>query len=150
MYNLTVDQLHTYYVLAGATPVLVHNCNESAWTPDENYSPQAIAARSATSKAYYETPQDIHDLVSDVISNPNYPQRMTGPAGNRRPDVYGANGAPRAAQRWKGSAIYDNGDPLSQARILVDGNGNIAYVGRAKDGSHNYNQIIPYPWATRP
>ncbi|WP_158712634.1 MULTISPECIES: polymorphic toxin-type HINT domain-containing protein [Streptomyces] len=25
MYNLTVDQLHTYYVLAGKTPVLVHN-----------------------------------------------------------------------------------------------------------------------------
>ncbi|MEU0171671.1 polymorphic toxin-type HINT domain-containing protein [Streptomyces iakyrus] len=25
-YNLTVDDLHTYYVLAGATPVLVHNC----------------------------------------------------------------------------------------------------------------------------
>ncbi|MET7944181.1 RHS repeat-associated core domain-containing protein [Streptomyces sp. NPDC005302] len=25
MYNLTVEQLHTYYVLAGATPVLVHN-----------------------------------------------------------------------------------------------------------------------------
>jgi hypothetical protein len=26
MYNLTVQDLHTYYVLAGATPVLVHNC----------------------------------------------------------------------------------------------------------------------------
>ncbi|MEX2980314.1 LamG-like jellyroll fold domain-containing protein [Streptomyces sp. C36] len=26
-YDLTVDGLHTYYVLAGATPVLVHNCN---------------------------------------------------------------------------------------------------------------------------
>lgn len=25
MYNLTVDDLHTYYVLAGSTPVLVHN-----------------------------------------------------------------------------------------------------------------------------
>ena len=25
-YNLTVDGLHTYYVLAGAAPVLVHNC----------------------------------------------------------------------------------------------------------------------------
>ncbi|MFJ3235676.1 polymorphic toxin-type HINT domain-containing protein [Streptomyces sp. NPDC086787] len=25
MYNLTVDDLHTYYVLAGATPILVHN-----------------------------------------------------------------------------------------------------------------------------
>ncbi len=27
MYNLTVNQLHTYYVLAGQTPVLVHNSN---------------------------------------------------------------------------------------------------------------------------
>ncbi|MFE2540979.1 polymorphic toxin-type HINT domain-containing protein [Actinacidiphila glaucinigra] len=26
MYNLTVEDLHTYYVLAGTTPVLVHNC----------------------------------------------------------------------------------------------------------------------------
>ncbi|MFI6286665.1 polymorphic toxin-type HINT domain-containing protein [Streptomyces sp. NPDC051018] len=26
-YNLTVDDLHTYYVLAGETPVLVHNCS---------------------------------------------------------------------------------------------------------------------------
>ncbi|WP_245241934.1 polymorphic toxin-type HINT domain-containing protein [Streptomyces sp. NEAU-H3] len=29
MYNLTVDELHTYYVLAGAVPVLVHNCGEA-------------------------------------------------------------------------------------------------------------------------
>ncbi|MFG2937130.1 polymorphic toxin-type HINT domain-containing protein [Streptomyces sp. NPDC048282] len=26
-WNLTVQQLHTYYVLAGETPILVHNCN---------------------------------------------------------------------------------------------------------------------------
>jgi len=26
VYNLTVDELHTYYVAAGDTPVLVHNC----------------------------------------------------------------------------------------------------------------------------
>jgi hypothetical protein len=26
MYNLTVEELHTYYVLAGTTPILVHNC----------------------------------------------------------------------------------------------------------------------------
>ncbi|MFF9607861.1 hypothetical protein ACF1GY_37360 [Streptomyces sp. NPDC014684] len=26
-HDLTVDTTHTYYVLAGATPVLVHNCN---------------------------------------------------------------------------------------------------------------------------
>jgi Pretoxin HINT domain len=29
VHNLTVSELHTYYVLAGVTPVLVHNCNES-------------------------------------------------------------------------------------------------------------------------
>ncbi|MCM3922257.1 HINT domain-containing protein [Frankia sp. AiPs1] len=29
VYNLTVDTLHTYYVLAGTTAVLVHNCSET-------------------------------------------------------------------------------------------------------------------------
>ncbi|MEU0671283.1 polymorphic toxin-type HINT domain-containing protein [Streptomyces sp. NPDC006172] len=29
VYNLTVADIHTYYVLAGATPVLVHNCGET-------------------------------------------------------------------------------------------------------------------------
>ncbi|GGN32879.1 polymorphic toxin-type HINT domain-containing protein [Actinoplanes campanulatus] len=28
VYNLTVDTIHTYYVLAGNTPVLVHNCGD--------------------------------------------------------------------------------------------------------------------------
>jgi hypothetical protein len=28
-YNLTVAQIHTYYVLAGTTPVLVHNCAQA-------------------------------------------------------------------------------------------------------------------------
>ncbi|MCX4819014.1 polymorphic toxin-type HINT domain-containing protein [Streptomyces sp. NBC_01142] len=28
-YNLTIADLHTYYVLAGATPVLVHNCDRA-------------------------------------------------------------------------------------------------------------------------
>lgn len=28
VHNLTVADIHTYYVLAGVTPVLVHNCNE--------------------------------------------------------------------------------------------------------------------------
>jgi hypothetical protein len=26
MFNLTINQIHTYYVTAGTTPVLVHNC----------------------------------------------------------------------------------------------------------------------------
>ena len=27
MHDLTIADTHTYYVVAGATPVLVHNCN---------------------------------------------------------------------------------------------------------------------------
>ncbi|MFJ8364449.1 RHS repeat-associated core domain-containing protein [Streptomyces sp. NPDC093984] len=34
-YDLTVGTLHTYYVLAGATPVLVHNCNGNAAINDD-------------------------------------------------------------------------------------------------------------------
>jgi RHS repeat-associated protein len=30
VYNLTVDDLHTYHAVAGATPVLVHNCGSKA------------------------------------------------------------------------------------------------------------------------
>ena len=32
MRNLTVAIIHTYYVMAGAVPVLVHNCNEGSAT----------------------------------------------------------------------------------------------------------------------
>jgi RHS repeat-associated protein len=36
VYNLTVDNLHTYYVLAGNTPVLVHNAGGDKLRPDYN------------------------------------------------------------------------------------------------------------------
>ncbi|GIF62191.1 hypothetical protein Ais01nite_02260 [Asanoa ishikariensis] len=39
MYNLTVDNIHTYYVLAGVTPILVHNCPEDL--PGDQFSNHA-------------------------------------------------------------------------------------------------------------
>ncbi|WP_433894213.1 RHS repeat-associated core domain-containing protein [Streptomyces sp. CA-111067] len=41
MWNLTVDELHTYYVLAGTTPVLVHN--SSCWTATNSKTPMQNA-----------------------------------------------------------------------------------------------------------
>lgn len=35
-YDLTINTLHTYYVLAGTTPVLVHNCGGSEAGHSEN------------------------------------------------------------------------------------------------------------------
>ncbi|WP_051840975.1 polymorphic toxin-type HINT domain-containing protein [Streptomyces sp. NRRL F-5126] len=61
MYNLTVNQLHTYYVLAGQTPVLVHNSNcdlpegytSSPALKGDPYHPDSVAARSAQNRELY-------------------------------------------------------------------------------------------------
>jgi hypothetical protein len=36
MYDLTVNELHDFYVMAGATPVLVHNCTVDYFDPDND------------------------------------------------------------------------------------------------------------------
>ncbi|MFI0721727.1 polymorphic toxin-type HINT domain-containing protein, partial [Streptomyces sp. NPDC021224] len=62
-YNLTVEQLHTYYVLAGATPVLVHNssCPSSIalglTETDDNPFALADFADSTGAKMYSDWPQ---------------------------------------------------------------------------------------------
>ncbi|MEV5194776.1 polymorphic toxin-type HINT domain-containing protein [Streptomyces clavifer] len=47
VHNLTVTNLHTYYVLAGATPVLVHNCGARVVDMHGNdiVNPDALASR---------------------------------------------------------------------------------------------------------
>ncbi|MFF7138730.1 polymorphic toxin-type HINT domain-containing protein [Streptomyces sp. NPDC008196] len=60
-YNLTVEDLHTYYVLAGETPVLVHNSNcdlpegytSSPALKGDPYHPDSVAARSAQNRELY-------------------------------------------------------------------------------------------------
>ena len=66
-------------MIAGSTAVLVHNCDTapSTWTPDENYSPDAVNARSAANQAYYGTPQEVHNTVS-AIEGGSISQRISG------------------------------------------------------------------------
>ncbi|WP_189129998.1 polymorphic toxin-type HINT domain-containing protein [Wenjunlia tyrosinilytica] len=60
-YNLTVAELHTYYVLAGQTPVLVHNSNcdlpegytSSPALKGDPYHPDTVAERSRQSRELY-------------------------------------------------------------------------------------------------
>jgi hypothetical protein len=49
MRDLTVADVHTYYVLAGTTPVLVHNCNGA--TLNLTYKPGWTAAQIAEADA---------------------------------------------------------------------------------------------------
>ncbi|MGA5132258.1 polymorphic toxin-type HINT domain-containing protein, partial [Streptomyces olivoreticuli] len=69
-YNLTVAGLHTYYVLAGVTPVLVHNSNCDWRADDASY----IARGHADGKHGSEFPgmsaKDLENHVEEVMSNP--------------------------------------------------------------------------------
>jgi RHS repeat-associated protein len=49
-YDLTVDSLHSYYVLAGETPVLVHNCGTAA----EGWANRADFSNKSTLSAKYD------------------------------------------------------------------------------------------------
>jgi RHS repeat-associated protein len=49
MRDLTIAHVHTYYVIAGNTPVLVHNCGGGGWggLKGDPYDPDVVAQRSA-------------------------------------------------------------------------------------------------------
>ncbi|MET7505945.1 polymorphic toxin-type HINT domain-containing protein [Streptomyces albidoflavus] len=76
VHNLTVAGTHTYYVLAGDTPVLVHNVdgacdwvaeNASKSGPAQDYEDGAIGARSRVSTQTKEVPAlDYINLVGDT------------------------------------------------------------------------------------
>ncbi|MFE2842786.1 hypothetical protein ACFXKS_04375 [Streptomyces scopuliridis] len=79
VYNLTVDDLHTYYALAGATLVLVHNSNcgigreliggeRSDHILDGHRYPGA-AGKDAFPKGWSD--DQILDAVADVVTSPN-------------------------------------------------------------------------------
>ncbi|MFF9406870.1 polymorphic toxin-type HINT domain-containing protein, partial [Streptomyces anandii] len=60
-YNLTVDELHTYYVLAGRTPVLVHN----SVCEDVELGPGISSADSLTS---FTSPKPETEYVFDPVT----------------------------------------------------------------------------------
>jgi hypothetical protein len=61
VHNLTVDDLHTYHVVAGETPVLVHNCNPL-------YSELDGSGRAGV--AYAEvSPQTLDDAAAEIIGS---------------------------------------------------------------------------------
>lgn len=76
VHNLTVGELHTYYVVAGATPVLVHNCGIGRELIGDEDSTHILAGHrypGAPGKDAF--PQDwsddqILDSVADVVTSP--------------------------------------------------------------------------------
>ncbi|WP_406271969.1 polymorphic toxin-type HINT domain-containing protein [Streptomyces sp. NBC_00191] len=86
-YNLTVTDLHTYYVLAGATPVLVHNCNlfdGDGWQHvlDEHVDGSPGVTQGNTTFSNYMDLDEIGELIEDASKTPG---RRNTPDGAGRP-----------------------------------------------------------------
>ena len=131
-YDLTINELHTYFVEAGDKEVLVHNTNSGApcppWLSDRN--------------PLFDVPGGRHIREA-------YEQIRLGRASQRlnpdgSPDIF--QGRKRGTSFWRGAEIYDV-PGVHDARILrqVDDKGRVTmgYVT-----GHNYSapKRFPSPW----
>ena len=68
MYDLTVNQVHTYYVVAGNIPVLVHNCDIALGMSEVDGNPMALQefADSVGAKSYHDWPSQGDNWVSEL------------------------------------------------------------------------------------
>ncbi|MFE3787085.1 polymorphic toxin-type HINT domain-containing protein [Streptomyces goshikiensis] len=115
-YNLTVADLHTYYVLAGQTSVLVHNAGGDPGTPN-------IILRGL---------QQIADGTLQQRMNPD-----------GTPDFY-KGGNNRKTAWWEGAKIYAP-DPNNHDYRILEKNGQYKWVGphgNQKGAGHNYNKLM--------
>ncbi|MFE9555169.1 ricin-type beta-trefoil lectin domain protein [Streptomyces sp. NPDC006703] len=70
VYDLTVDDLHTFFVLAGTTPVLVHNCKVAlGWQNGGKLDEWARANKFATFSI--ARPSDFARIAEMAIADPN-------------------------------------------------------------------------------
>jgi RHS repeat-associated protein len=122
MLDLTVGDVHTYYVLAGDAPVLVHN------------DPAPV-------------PPIIQDAI-DAYNNGQLSQRMTGKKGAEVPDVFRGDTGPIGARNfWRDAKIYDVPGGGNDWRLLVKSDGTIGWVGPTggvRGAGHNYDRISTY------
>jgi hypothetical protein len=101
MYNLTTADHHTYYVLAGNTPVLVHNCNDVTVSPmasdwatkgahvnvggnEVRVFPTAgggIGAEPIRLRTGTATDKQVQTVLDCIASCPALPQDLTAKAG---------------------------------------------------------------------
>ncbi|MBS2966505.1 hypothetical protein KGA66_25925 [Actinocrinis puniceicyclus] len=83
-YNLTVDSVHTYYVEAGSTPVLVHNCGDIS----------ELHVHVDSMNAARDIARQLAGLGDDAVP---FMQKL-GPAGGQ---VYSGMQSPDGARGWR-------------------------------------------------
>jgi hypothetical protein len=127
-YNLTVADLHTYYVLAGETPVLVHNAGGNG----------------------PEVPGIVQQRIAEILDGQAEPRLngdRTGPdrfevrtgRNNPTPGAHARKWGPSSPGADDAALIYDMGDGENRYRILVNRHGDVGWVD-----NHNYRNIRVY------
>ncbi|MGW6980154.1 polymorphic toxin-type HINT domain-containing protein [Streptomyces sp. NPDC054932] len=114
-YNLTVDDFHTYYVLAGAVPVLVHNCG------DVDYG-QVLPDGRRTGVIAIVTPADLGkgDKAGRRIIPPGFIKNAYGHTrGHLLPDSLGGSGKV-AANIVRTNSKVDNGPLNAFGKSIAD------------------------------
>jgi large repetitive protein len=137
MHNLTIANLHTYYVLAGSTPVLVHNCP----TGDVEYGPFHRRASSSHSE---RTTQDI--INSDELWGHTGAYEMepavhahVGPLPDEYEGVeFYTNVPPNKGPLAVGRANWDLGNPGVLSREGGDAAGIPIRITKVRHGDINW------------
>jgi RHS repeat-associated protein len=134
-YNLTVEGLHTYYVLAGKTPVLVHN-DDPAPIPRAN-DPKLQNFINALYKARIQG-VDISSLRGDGTSMASASSEVNG-----QPSVWGRNHPGSTAEYAKGIWGWSNANPNASAHDRQLASSLLDAIGDAQNGK--YKGFGSYP-----
>ncbi|MCX5271010.1 polymorphic toxin-type HINT domain-containing protein [Streptomyces virginiae] len=145
VYNLSVDDFHTYYALAGSTPLLVHNCNVAlGW---QNKGKLDTWAREIGATTFsLARPQDFAQMAEKAIADGNVTLHvnMTG--------LNGLGGFMASAQRGlrAGEAGPATDYEMSMiARALANGQRSWDsvkfYSPSGPDGAMTLDAAIPMP-----
>ncbi|MFF4654445.1 polymorphic toxin-type HINT domain-containing protein [Streptomyces sp. NPDC001381] len=121
MYNLTVDDLHTYYVLAGKTPVLVHNSGGLCGPGLRTASEAGISPNDAK-------------RIQNAADKAGQPIIVVGSR---------ANGTPNPTSDWDYILSGPSRTRHSVKNSLPRGTGDGEGSGRGRDFWQNYNPNRP-------
>ncbi|MEV5728041.1 polymorphic toxin-type HINT domain-containing protein [Streptomyces pharetrae] len=139
-YNLTVDDLHTYYVLAGGTPVLVHNCNRALAGIPVHSAPTRFYARAG-------------EMVGRIPGNPSTREQMYGSADAGHGGVASLSnadlirfGGPNGREPITGYRDFAPGDDLNlpgSRLYIADGNNRTEEIrNRVLDGRMHPDTLV--------
>lgn len=140
VHNLTVSDLHTYYVLAGATPVLVHNCNSALSDLPIHERPTRFYAKAS-------------EMLDRIQGNPATREQMYGSADAGHGGVTSLSnddlirfGGPNGREPITGFRDFAPGDDINLpgSRLhIADGNNRTEEIrNRVLDGRMHPDTLI--------